>query len=118
MVEIGRYCEEFLRVRPYFAEDMYPLTIPSDATDVWSAVQFDRPSEKDGILQVFRREHAPYETANYTLGGIAQDDTYTFIDADTGEGVTISGKELAEKGLTISIKEKRCAKLYLYKHET
>ena len=117
MADIRRYCEEYLRVRPYFAEDMYPLSIPSDATDVWSAVQFDRPSEKDGILQVFRREHAPYETANYMLGGIVKDDMYTFTDADTGERFAVCGKDLAEKGMTVRIAEKRCAKLYFYSHK-
>ena len=117
MADIRRYCEEYLRVRPYFAEDMYPLSIPSDATDVWSAVQFDRPSEKDGILQVFRREHSPYETANYMLGGIVKDDMYTFTDADTGERFAVCGKDLAEKGMTVRIAEKRCAKLYFYSHK-
>lgn len=113
---IRKFSEEYLRVRPYFAEDMYPLTIPSDATDVWSAVQFDRPAERDGILQVFRREDSPYEKATYMLGGINVGDTYVFEDADTGESFAVSGKDLFEKGLSVEVMEKRCAKLYFYHH--
>ena len=113
---IRKFTEEYLRVRPYFGEDMYPLTIPSDATDVWSAVQFDRPSEKDGIIQVFRREHSSYEKASYMLGGVDVNDTYAFEDADTGECFAVSGEELLEKGFSVEIKEKRCAKIFFYKH--
>jgi alpha-galactosidase len=113
---IRKFSEEYLRVRPYFAEDMYPLTIPSDATDVWSAVQFDRPEKKDGVLQVFRRENSPYEKAVYALGGIRAGDNYVFEDADTGECFTVSGQELIEKGVSLEITEKRCAKIYFYHH--
>lgn len=113
---IRKFSEEYLRIRPFFGEDMYPLTIPSDATDVWSAVQFDRPSERDGVLQVFRRENSSYEKASFALGGVHKEDTYTFEDADTGECFTVSGETLLDKGVSIEIGEKRCAKIFFYKH--
>ncbi len=109
-----KYCEEYLRVRPYFSEDMYVLTEPSEALDIWSAVQFDRPEKKDGIVQIFRREDAPYEKASYKLGGIRETDIYRFTDADTDESFTITGADLLKKGFSVEITEKRTAKLYFY----
>ena len=111
---IKKYGNEYLKVRPYFSEDFYPLTEVSDKLDVWCAMQFDRPSEGDGIVQVFRRENSPYETAVFMLGGINSDNSYLFADIDGGE-FTVSGKELTEVGLKITITEKRKAKIYIYK---
>jgi alpha-galactosidase len=111
---IKKYSNEYLKVRPYFSEDFYPLTEVSDKLDAWCATQFDRPSEGDGIVQVFRRENSPYETALFTLGGISSDSDYLFKDLDGGE-FKISGSELADCGLKITIPEKRKAKIYMYK---
>lgn len=114
---IRKYTNEYLKVRPYFSEDFYPLTEISDCTDVWCAMQFDRPSENDGMVQVFRREKSPYDTAVFELGGIDESAEYTFTDIDGGDAFVISGRELKENGLRISIDKKRTAKIYLYKKE-
>ncbi len=115
---LRRFCEEYLRVRPYFSEDIYPLTEPSEATDIWSAVQFDRPSQNDGIVQVFRREDSPYEKAAYFLGNIEQHALYHFTDADTDKTRTFTGKELAKNGFPVEIPTRRTAMLFFYKKET
>ena len=109
-----KYSEEAVKVRPYFSEDFYPLTETTTRRDVWCANQFDRPSEKDGIVQVFVRENAPYECASFKLRAINPNSDYLFTDADGGE-FTVSGKELVENGFRVEIKEKRKAKLYFYK---
>lgn len=111
---IKKYTAEYLKIRPYFSEDFYPLTESTSNRDVWFANQFDRPSENDGIIQIFVRENAPYDTADFKLHGIYADKEYIFTDADGGE-FTVGGKELAEKGLKITVKEKRKAKIYFYK---
>lgn len=111
---IKKYGNEYLKVRPYFSEDFYPLTEVSDRLDVWCAMQFNRPLQGDGIVEVFRREHSPYETAVFDLKGIDKDSNYKFTDLDGGE-FTISGSEITEKGLKVIITEKRKAKIYLYK---
>ena len=111
---LRKYSDEYLRVRPYFSEDFYPLTEYSDKLDTWCAWQLDRPSEGDGIVQIFRRENSPYETASFSLRAIDKSASYRFTDADGGE-FTVSGKELSENGLRISVNEKRKAKLYFYK---
>ncbi|MDO5310445.1 MAG: alpha-galactosidase [Clostridia bacterium] len=111
---IKKYTEEYLKVRPYFSEDFYPLTEVSDKLDVWCVTQFNRTSENDGILQVFRREESPYETAVLKLKGLDADGTYLFTDTDGGE-FTVSGADLAAEGLNLTVTETRKAKIYLYK---
>ena len=115
MLWIKKMSEEYLKVRPYFYEDFYPLTQISERTDIWSAAQYDRPDKGNGIVQVFRREDSPYTDASFTLFAIQSDKTYVFCDADTDEVVKISGKKLIENGFSVHIPEKRTAKLYFYK---
>ena len=110
---IKRYTEEYLKVRPFFSEDFYPLTELSEKLDVWCAMQLNRPDKNDGIIEVFRRENAPYETACFVLRGLDESADYLFTDADGGE-FTVSGKELMENGFKINIPDKRKAKIYFY----
>ena len=111
---LKKYTEEYLKVRPYFSEDFYPLTEMSEKLDIWCAMQFNRSEEGDGIIEVFRRENAPYETARFMLRGLNRSADYLFHDADGGE-FRLSGKELAENGIKITVPEKRKAKIYFYK---
>lgn len=70
--------------------------------------------QRDGILEVFRRENSPYETAVFKLHGIDKDSDYKFKDLDGGE-FTVKGSELLEKGLKLTVSEARKPKIYLYK---
>lgn len=106
--------EEYKRVRPYFYADLYPLTKVSENDDIWFAAQYNRPENGDGLLQVFRRENACGTSACYKLRGLKPEKSYTFTDADGGSSVTLSGRELAEHGIEISIDEPRTAKIYFY----
>lgn len=115
MVWLKKQLEEYLKVRPYLSEDFYPLTEVSDRKDIWCAAQFDRPEQNDGIVQIFRRENSPYETANFSLSGVDKTANYIFTDADNQKEIEISGAELTEKGFCITLKEKRSAKIYFYK---
>lgn len=111
---LKKYLAEYLKVRPYFSEDFYPLTESSDRLDVWCASQYHRPSCDDGVIFVFRRENSPYETASFVLSGLSSDKDYLITDADGGE-ITVSGDELIQKGLTLTVPEKRKAKIFFYK---
>ena len=46
---------EYQQVRPYFYGDFYPLLPYSLGADVWTAWQWDRPENKDGVVIVLRR---------------------------------------------------------------
>lgn len=108
--------EEYLKLRPLMDGDFYPLTEVSDRKDIWAASQFDCPEQNDGFIQIFKRENAPYETANYSLFAIDENATYTFTDTDDADfKLTLTGKELLENGFPVTIKEKRCSKIYFYK---
>ncbi len=107
---------EYLKVRPLMTEDFYPLTEVTDCSDAWSAAQFDRPSHKDGMVQLFRREKSPFASASFDLHSIEEKDTYVFTDADGGETFTISGAELKTQGFRVTLPEKRSAKIYFYSH--
>lgn len=108
---------EYKRVRPLMEEDFYPLTQLNDCTDTWCASQFDRPSRKDGMVQLFRREKSPVSECSFDLGGIQEEALYAFTDADTEESFSLSGKELKEKGFTVRMTEKRSSKIFFYRYE-
>ncbi len=111
---LKKYSMEYLRIRPYFYGDIYPLTTISEKEDIWSAVQFDRPAHDDGMIQVFKRAESPYKSASFLLGGIDPYSCYLFTDID-GEEFTITGQDLIKKGFLVQIEEKRVAKIYIYK---
>ena len=108
---LRRCVEEARKVQPYFSEDIYPLTEVSDKEDVWSAAQFNRPDESDGIVQVFRRDEAPYTECEFTLRGLDKDKTYVFTDADTNETTEQKGGEI----FRVRMQEKHSAKIFFYK---
>ena len=68
------------------------------------------------MVQVFRRENAPYTSASYLLGGVDQNAVYTFTDSDTNGSFTVSGKELAQNGFCVTLPEKRSSKVFFYSH--
>lgn len=107
---------EYLRVRPYFSEDFYPLTEMSNKSDIWCAAQFDRPSAKDGMIQVFRRENSPYPKAVFKLHNIDKNAIYTITDIDTNDSLEISGETLSEIGFEVET-EQRSAKIFIYSYK-
>ncbi len=112
---LKKHLDEYVKIRDYLTEDMYPLTQVSTRTDIWSATQYDRPENGDGMIQVFRRENSPYNTASFNLGNINTSKTYTFTDIDTNEEIVLNGNELITNGFEVKLKEKRSSKIYLYK---
>lgn len=113
---LARMCDEYVRVRPYLSEDAYQLTVPSEAMDVWSAIQYHDPSKDEGVIQVFRRGESPYEEAVFKLFGLDGSSEYIFEDADGGE-FSAGGMTLLDSGLKLRIPERRAAKVYFYKNK-
>ncbi|MBR2969021.1 MAG: hypothetical protein IKC36_04180, partial [Clostridia bacterium] len=109
---IKKYADEYVSIRDYFCEDFYQLTEVSDKKDVWCATQFNRPSANDGIVQVFRREKSPCESARFVLRGIDVSKTYLIEDLD-GDKALIKGEVLAKTGLEVRL-ERRSAKIFKY----
>lgn len=111
---VKKYAREYLRVRPYFSEDYYPLTEVTDTLDSWCAMRFEKREKKEGVIEVYRRENSPYETACFPMKNADVNAEYLFEDADGGD-FKVSGRELAERGFSVTVLEKRKAKIYFYK---
>ena len=66
-------------------------------------------------MRIFRREKSPCFAAEFKLCAIDENAEYSFTDIDDNSEFVISGKELKENGFRIEIKEKRTAKVFIYK---
>ena len=102
-------------VANYFLGDYYPLTSYSLENDVWMAFQFDRPEIGEGVVLAFRRPESVYESARFKLQGLDAEAKYSIKNLDAGDAVTISGKELCEKGLQVALKNQPDSAVIVYK---
>ena len=110
-----RMLAEFLRARPFFYGDYYPLLPISAALDVWAAYQFHRPDLDAGLVAVFRREHSAFVSADLPLHGLEPQNPYELEDTDTGTVETTSGAALASAGLRVTLDAPRSSKLIFYR---
>ena len=115
--KIRQLTTQWREVMPYYYGDYYPLTKTNRENDVWIAWQFDRPEQGDGVVQVFRRAASIYETARLKLRGLDPKAKYQItglthkIEPAQPE---ISGEELLQKGLPVSIDERPGAVVIKY----
>lgn len=112
---LKRMIAEFRRVEPYLLGDFWPLTPWSLDRAAWIAWQFDQPEIGAGFVQVFRRPESPYETAVFPLRGLEADAVYEVIDFDDENPVTMNGRELADRGLPVTLRAKSTAGIFVYK---
>ena len=135
--KMKRIMAEWKAVIPCFLGDYYPLTSYSLAGDVWMAWQFDRPegdwppvapsspatgklasgsprAAGDGVVMAFRRGESPYEIARFRLNGLDPDARYALTDLDTQQTIEATGRELADKGLRVTIREKPASAVITY----
>lgn len=104
---IKRIMDQWKAFAPMYYGDYYPLTGHSLRNDQWIGWQFNRPDKGDGMVQVFRREDCIYEAARLPLQGLDMEKTYVVTDLDKPETpLVLAGKELAQKGLPVTIERK------------
>lgn len=101
---------EYKRVRPYLSCDFYCLVDYALDDSTWTAWQYDRPEEGDGVVLLFRRPASPFDTLPTALKGLDADKTYLFEDVDTGETYEAKGSEV----LHFVLPEKRSSKVVFY----
>ncbi|MCX6927678.1 MAG: alpha-galactosidase [Verrucomicrobia bacterium] len=118
--KIRQLTTQWREVMPYYYGDYYPLTRTTrdnGDNDIWIAWQFDRPEQGDGVVQVFRRRDSIFESARLKLRGLDPRARYQISRLDrqdqTGQP-TLSGEELLQKGLFVSIEECPCAVIVKY----
>ena len=93
--------QECPMIAAYMLCDYYPLTPYSLQLDQWIAWQFNRPEQGDGVVQAFRRGRNEEPTRTFRLVGLDPAARYEVTDIDKNVPKTVSGKELAEQGLTV-----------------
>jgi alpha-galactosidase len=112
---LRRLVQEFEKVSPYYLGNYYPLTSYSLSKDVWMAWQFDRPDLSEGFVQAFRRDESPYESAYFKLHGLIADASYVVTNLDVAGETRVSGRQLMEKGLPVTVKVQPAAVVFTYK---
>jgi len=106
---------QWREVSPNFFGDYYPLTSYSLDERQWMAWQFDRPESGEGVVQAFRRYKSSYVTACFKLRGLDAKARYVVTDMDSEKASEMTGAELLDKGLTISLPEQASAALISYR---
>ena len=109
-----KMCAEYLRVRPYFAGDFYPLLEINFSPAEWIVYQMDRPDLAGGFVMALRRQEAPWDRGSFKLQHLDESATYEVEDADTGKIREISGKALSQ-GLEIVLPEPQSSALFFYR---
>ncbi|MCL5097328.1 MAG: alpha-galactosidase [Candidatus Omnitrophica bacterium] len=107
--------QEYLSVRPYLFGDYYPLTPYSLEQDRWMAWQFNRPDLGEGMIQAFRRPSSTEQSAVYRLHGLDPGLTYTVVNLDAPGITQLTGRELMDKGVRITLKVSPDAGIVVYK---
>jgi alpha-galactosidase len=106
--------EQWRKVAEYFYGDFYPLTPYHTETSEWMAWQFDRPDQADGMVQAFRRPDSSFETARFKLRGLDAAARYRVTDVDSGSPAELSGRDLMETGLQVTIAKRPGAAVLTY----
>ena len=98
-----------------FFGDYYPLTLwdPSDAA--FMAWQFDRPEVGEGVVEAFRRARSAVNSAQLKLQGLEPANRYEMRNIDTGGSQVLTGRELMDKGMTVSLPETLGTAVVTYK---
>ena len=100
-------------ISPYFLADYYPLTPYSLSEGAWMAWQWNRPEQKDGVIQVFRRAQCG-DTNRFRLRGLEAGMNYTVTDIDSGQSQKLTGQQLMDEGISLTIAAKPGAEIYRY----
>ncbi len=112
---IRRATGQWRAVADNYLGDYYPLTAYDPSDHAWMAWQFDRPERGEGLVQAFRRSNSPLSSAQFELHGLEADARYEITNADEPGTQTLTGRELMQKGLNISLKDKMGAAVLTYK---
>ena len=109
--------QQYRNVRKYFLGDYYPLTDYSQAEDAWMSWQFHRGDLGEGLVQVFRRPRSICESGKINLQGLDPKARYSVVNLDTREERPMTGDELANKGLVVSLPERPSSAVFTYKRK-
>lgn len=110
---LRKHLDHYLRVRPLFTSDFYPLTPHNLDKTSWIAWQFHRDDLNQSVVQAFRRPESTSETLTVKLRGLDPQQRYEIENLDGGKEVR-TGAELL-RGLDITVREKPAAAVFVLK---
>ena len=102
-------------IAPNYYGDYYPLTPYNQEGNAWLAWQFDRSETGAGIVQAFRRQDSPDESYRLRLKGLEPGAKYRLTDLDAGMTQELTGRELMEQGLLVSLPNRPQDAVFAYK---
>jgi alpha-galactosidase len=105
---------QWRQVAEFYYGDFFPFTEYSDDETTWMAWQFGSPDQRAGVVQAFRRDKSSFVSAVFRLRDLNENATYTVEDIDSLQTRQISGKDLMEKGLLVSIHDAPGAAILKY----
>ena len=108
---------EHRKVADFYYGDFYPLTRYRTEDDAWMAWQFNLPERDGGMVQAFRRPRSPAVTMQFRLRGLDHEARYEVRNFDQHDTIELSGAELMDDGLTISLPQRRTAATLLYRRQ-
>jgi len=112
---LRRLYNQWRQISVCYRGDYYPLTPYSRDNKAWIAWQFDLPEQGQGVVQAFRRGESIYEVARLHLHGLEPDVRYELTNLDKPGSTKMTGRELTEKGLPVSIPERPGSVVITYK---
>jgi alpha-galactosidase len=124
-LDAGNYPNGYERLKKLIAQwrqvagnyngDYYPLTPYNLDLTAWIGWQFDLPEKGEGMVQAFRRPDSPFEAARFQLHGLDAKANYAVKDMDDAAEIAMSGAELMERGLPVTVKERPGAAVVTYR---
>lgn len=109
-----RALEQYRAVQPYFLGDYYPLTPYTQSEGDWLGWQFHREDRGGGLIQAFRRPKAGAASIVLKLYGLKPQARYQVSNLDTQVDRLLSGRELMDQGLLVSLPAQPGAALLTY----
>jgi alpha-galactosidase len=113
-----RAMAEYREVQPFFYGDFYPLLPWSLGAETWTAWQWDRPTNKDGLIVALRRPKSPFTNMELDLHNLSPDASYEVEIRTTYDKAPLKemkGSELAH--LQIPLAEVPSSTLIFYRQK-
>ena len=94
--------QQHSRIAPLLEQRYYrPLPLPRSQKD-WDAMQFHRADNHSGVVLVFRQRSAD-ASQRLRLEGLGPTRRYRVFDADGSKRMVLTGRQLTEQGLEVSL---------------
>ncbi len=106
---------EYRSIRHLFHGDFYPLTPYSVSSEAWIAWQFHRSDLDEGMVQAFRRSDSDVSDIVFKLHGLSPEVQYAVTNFDAPGTSQMTGQELMDKGISVSINTARGSAMIVYK---